>query len=100
MDPNAGCGATEGLTASPENSGIAYEAGIAIADSTCDGPLSGQEAVRTLAHEIAHYLLNHDDGEIDHVGDPENLMSNVTSDAKRDLDEDQCLELRENYGVD
>ena len=100
LDPNAGCGATAGLTASPENSGIAYEAGIAFADSTCDGPLVGQEAVRTLAHEITHYLLNHNDGETDHVYDPENLMSNVTSNTKRDLDENQCLELRDDYGVD
>lgn len=100
LDPNQGCGLTSGVTASPTNSGILYEAGIAIPDSVCDGANTGQEIVRTVAHEIAHYLLNHHDGEDDHTGDDANLMYFGGSASKRDLDAAQCLELRANYGVD
>ena len=44
-----------------------YEAGVIIPDNVCDATNVGQEIVRTLAHEIAHYPLNHTDGEADHV---------------------------------
>ncbi len=96
-----GCGYTSGLTGTPEASGAAYEAGIAIPDGVCDGTGGGQEVVRTLAHEIVHYLLNHTDVDADHVeNEPANLMSRGVSDQKRDLAETQCLEMRDNHGVD
>ncbi len=87
------CGLTSGVTSSPTNSGPVAEVGIAIADTVCDGTGAGQEVVRTLAHEITHYLLNHADGEADHVPSPENPMSPTTSNSKRDLDQNQSLDL-------
>ena len=92
-------GAQAGNTLAPFPS-LATEAGVAIADQTVDGPLVGQEAVRTLAHEITHYLLNHWNSDDDHRTSFQNLMYPVTNDAKRDLDEGQCSEVRSNFGVD
>jgi len=88
-----------GLTGTPEASGI-YEAGIAIPDIVCDGTSAGQEVVRTLAHEIVHYLLNHEDVSEDHVANSHNRMLSSNNDTKRDLNQSQCIELRTNYGVD
>ncbi|MBU0719354.1 MAG: hypothetical protein KJ749_13995 [Planctomycetes bacterium] len=95
-----GCGYTSGLTGTPAASGVGYEAGIAIPDSACDGTSAGQEVVRTLAHEIVHYLFNHNDVSDDHVADSRNLMLAGTNETKRDLSQTQCLEVRSNYGVD
>jgi hypothetical protein len=100
FDSNNNCGLTTGLTGTPNMSG-GFEAGIAIPDSACDANQSSQEIVRTLAHEITHYLMNHEDGEEDHVDtEPANLMSKGADETKRDLITDQCIEMRTNYGVD
>ncbi|MFH0983450.1 MAG: hypothetical protein V2A79_18180, partial [Planctomycetota bacterium] len=93
-------GVFSGYTLAPYPS-LLYEAGIAIADRTLDGELQGQELVRTLAHEVTHYLLNHWSSDDDHRPyEGQNLMYPGTSNSKRDLDEGQCLELRANHGVD
>jgi len=94
------CGLTTGLTGTPQMSGIAYGAGIAIPDSACDASQTGQEIVRTVAHEIVHYLLNHNPAEVDHLPDLQNLMSPYASDSKRDINLDQCIEMRVNNEVD
>jgi len=88
-----------GVTLAPNISLDTYEAGIAIADTSLDGPLTGQTAVRVLAHELTHYLENYwfDSG---HRTTPQNLMLEYASDAMRDLDESQCLDMRNNAGVD
>ncbi len=92
-------GTVAGTTLSPFAS-LQWEAGIAIADVVDENALTGQDVVRTTAHELAHYLLNHYFGEDDHTSDPKNLMYPGTSFLKRDLDTEQCLEMRENFGVD
>ncbi len=99
-DPNANCGLTTGVTGTPEMSGWLYEAGVAVADATCDGPATGQELVRTVAHEITHYLMNHGSSEGDHVSESRNLMFPYSDDAKRDLGEGQCLTVRSNNAED
>jgi hypothetical protein len=72
--------AKAGYTLAPSPS-LAQEAGVAIADQTVDGPLVGQEPVRTLAHEITHYLLNRWNGDDDHRTSFQNLMYPVTDDV-------------------
>lgn len=95
------CGQTSGLTGTPAMSGPLYTGGIAIPDNVCDAFSSGQEVVRTLAHELVHYLINHSDGDADHVyGAPANLMSPGANQQERDLTENQSLELRTNSTVD
>ena len=98
-------GTVAGDTFSPFASNILFEAGIAIADTISPTvgpgiPIGGQKAVRLVAHEITHYLLNHFFGDADHRPDDDNLMFTDTARYKRDLDEGQCLEMRSNYGVD
>ncbi len=90
---------TDGATITPEQSDF-REAGVAIADHTADGPLQGQEFVRVLAHELMHYLLNHQNPQADHRTAPKNLMYETALSTSRDLDENQCLEVRSNHGVD
>ncbi|MEK7619768.1 MAG: hypothetical protein AAB413_00825, partial [Patescibacteria group bacterium] len=97
-------GDVAGVTLTPvaSNSIMGWLPGVAIADGV--GPngaiaLQGQDVVRTLAHEITHYLLNHYFPETsDHRNEDENLMYWDTIDTKRDLDEGQCLEIRSNRG--
>lgn len=93
-----------GDTLSPFASGFPIEAGVAIPDIVGPllggTPLKGQNAVRTVAHEISHYLLNHYFGDNDHRDDDENLMYDDSVDYKRDMDQGQCLEMRSNFGVD
>jgi|GEM_PF-2084548 len=95
FDPANNCGLTTGLTGTPAMSGAA-EAGIAIPDTACDASQSNQELVRTIAHEITHYLLNHNPPDADHVPNSHNLMDGGASATKRDLNENQCVELRMN----
>lgn len=98
-------GTVSGTTLTPLASTF-WEAGIAIPDvSGLPGSptqLAGQEAVRTVAHEISHYLLNNLNlfGSGDHRPDDENLMFDDTVNYKRDLDSTQCIEMRSGFGVD
>ena len=87
-------GDTAGWTLTPSQAGLVYEAGIAVADSTVDGPLQGQDFVRTIAHEITHYLMNNIGANTDHRDSQKNLMYPAVCDECRDLDEGQCLEIR------
>ncbi len=99
-DVNQGCGYTAGITSSPGNQ-LAYKGGIVLADNVCDGSTDIQAAVRTFAHELVHYLYNHDDADADadHIENEEkNLMSRGQSTTKRDLTMSQCLEIRANRG--
>jgi len=99
-DANQECGQTPGITSSPRTEWF-WQGGIAIGDNVCDGTTDLQEAVRTVAHELVHYLLNHDDddADADHVeNEAKNLMSRGQSTTKRDLTTSQCLEMRANRG--
>jgi len=97
-------GTVPGVTLTPDASGWTSEAGVAIADTI--GPngevaLVGQLVVRTLAHEIGHYLLNHALPDFtDHRDDDKNLMYWDAVETKRDLDSAQCLEMRSDYAND
>ena len=79
-----------------------WQPGIAVADGVGTGGsvlLQGQDVVRTGAHEIVHYMLNHLNPESsDHRDEEENLMYWDTVGEKRDLDQSQCLEIRANHG--
>jgi hypothetical protein len=94
-------GGAAGVTLTPSTSTF-WEPGVAIADGVgTDGAvvLEGQYVVRTLSHEVTHYLLNSLLPESsDHREDDENLMYWDTVDTKRDLDLAQCIEIRTNSG--
>jgi len=94
-------GGAAGTTLNEFNSTF-WQPGIAIADGVGTGGsvlLEGQHVVRTLAHEIVHYLLNSFFPESsDHREEEENLMYWDTVDTKRDLDQGQCLDMRSNSG--
>jgi hypothetical protein len=80
---------------------LAQEAGVAIADLAGELPgvgIQGQDAVRTVAHEITHYLENYFTTQ--HRSDVKSLQYDDVYDTSRDLDEDQCLRMRSSYGVD
>ncbi len=100
IDPGPGGGATAGITGNPSMSGPIFNSGIVIADSTADGPLIGQPAVRTIAHELVHFLLNNSPANNDHVGEIRNLMFPVTDAEKRDLTEEQAAEMRRDMDVE
>lgn len=94
-------GLNGGFTKTPRAVLQVYEPGIAIADTTLDGPLIGQAVARTLAHEITHYMLNNFGGDGDHrANETDNLMWPGVDGEKRDLDASQCLEMRSDYEVD
>ena len=92
-------GSLAGVTLSPFASGLFSEAGIAIADIEGTELLTGQSAVRTLAHELGHYFLNNAFGD-DHVNDLRNVMYSGVHPNKRDLTEAQCLEMRSDHAED
>ena len=99
-DANQTCGQTPGITSSPGTE-IIWQGGIAIGDNVCDGDPGLNAAVRTFAHELVHYLFNHDDADADADHDENearNLMSRGQSVTKRDLTTTQCLEIRANRG--
>jgi hypothetical protein len=95
-------GAIPGVTLSSVAS-TWWEPGVAIADAIRPPdndltPVVGQHAVRLVAHEITHYLLNHLFGDADHHPEDDNLLYDDNVDYKRDLEAAQCLELRTNSG--
>lgn len=56
-----------------------------------------RESGNTDVHIFSVGVVNHIFGNPDHRSDQQNLMYNATNPTKRDLDADQCLEMRANY---